>query len=78
MQMETFKTIIFKVVAECPVNLEGILFVHFTGSFEPTLSGSMAKEFKFGLIRAKNLSTVDESFVFGDVLEVIVLLYSLI
>lgn len=73
MQMETFKTIICKVVAECPVNLEGILFVHFIGSFESTLSGSVAKEFKFDLIRAKNHSTDDESFVFADVLEVIVL-----
>lgn len=64
MQMATFKTIICKVVAECPVNLEEILFVHFIGSFKPTLSGSVAKEFKFGLIRAKNHSSVDESFVF--------------
>lgn len=45
------------MVAECPVNLEGILFVHFIGSFEPTLSGSVAKEFKFDLIIAKNHST---------------------
>lgn len=41
----------------------------FITSFEPSLSGFMAKEFKFGLIRANNRSAVDESFVFADVLE---------
>lgn len=53
-------------------------FYSFITSFEPSLSGLMAKEFKFGLIRANNRSAVDESFVFADVLEFIVLLYGLI
>lgn len=55
MQMATFKTIICKVVAECPVNLGGIIFVHFIAYFEATLSGSVAKEFRFGLIRARTI-----------------------
>lgn len=37
----------------------------------------MVKEFKIGLIRAKSPS-VDESFVFAAVLELIVLLYGFI
>lgn len=66
------------MLAECPVNPEAIFFYSFIASFEPSLLGLMAKEFKIGLIRAKNPSAVDESFVFAAVLELIVLLYSFI
>lgn len=84
MQMATFKTIIRKVVAECPVNLGGIIFVHFIASFEATLSGSVAKEFRFGLIRARTILKLIILFfvlffvLMSLVIEVIVPLYSLI
>lgn len=77
MRRVTFKTIICNVLAKYPLNPEAI-FYSFIASFEPSLSGLMAREFKIGLIRANNPTAVDESFVFAAVLELIVLLYGFI